>query len=312
MSKLTQLALASYEMEKKGGLLPGDILKPLGTAAAAAGIYGAGKYIAKKHAEGPKPGEESIGRKIGRGASTAVGATAGGVGGMLAGIALPKHRLLTGKTGGKLQTALAVGGGVAGAIGGGILGHKAVREKKAGLLDIAKGIGSVGLNLAKQNPGVTKVIAGGAAAGVAGAVAKKVLSPGQEKQADDKEYGPVRHVRDLALTGLSGVAGRFVGGDIASMTSPHNNLVGHVGTNNPVRHAGRVGFGKGMGLAAGVAIGALNAGRRKENFEKASAALLNAKKKSGDTEKETNDGKQETGTKSSLIAAANEQMAKEH
>lgn len=365
MSKLTQLALASYEMEKaaeekdtlsrKAARLGGGIAGANygGKVGAAVGQLGSTAVKALTGKASVIPREvmpKGVGGLVGMAAGALIGAKAGhGLVGDIqkkaetakqwAGILLsPAVKAI------KKHTPTAIAAGV-----GAHVADKMAVEKKAGLLDIAKGIGSVGLNLAKQNPGVTKLVAGGAAAGAAGAVAKKALSSGQEKQADSKVHNEVTTLGAYAGAG-AGVYGAFRAGDAhanamkakkgidaihsraagtskahttlsqadrsslykklepSAKLSMKNNILskatflGEKGLKKTVIGAGVTGAVAG-GYAAHKAYNALT--------KKAGDALLNAKKKSGDTEKETNDGKQETGTKSSLIAAANERMANE-
>lgn len=300
MSKLTELALAGFQLEKSAGL--GDLaergIRALPGLAAAGVVGGLAGHITSKDSKGVKPGQESMARKTGRAASTVAGAATGGLAGTLAGIQGTRLGMVAGK--GKVQTAMAVGGGLAGAIGGGLLGHKAVREKKASLVDVAKGIASVGKNLVKQNPTAAKAALGGA---VAGAVATKAL---QTKQASEKKsYGALRHVRDAALTAVDAYAGKAVGGVIAATTSKHQIPGG--------LHMQRVGFGKGLGMAAGAAIGVANSLGRREAHEKYAAAAdkaLQKEEKANGGPVNVSGGGTAPKAKSSLVASAKAEMAK--
>lgn len=189
-------------------------------------------------------------------------------------------------------------GGAVGAVSGLVLGAKAGHglvkdiQKKANLLtDTAKGIFSVGKNLVKQNPTAAKAALGGA---VAGAAATKAL---QTKQAEEKKpYGVLRHARDAALTGIDAYAGKAAGGMISAATSPHQ-IGGHL-------HTGRIGFGKGLGMAAGAAIGVANSIGRREAHQKYASSESVEKKP------EAKPGKEGVKAESSLIASAKAEMAK--
>jgi hypothetical protein len=252
MSKLIDLALAGYQLEKQAAI--GSIIGGLASA--------------------PK--------KIGGGIAAAANKIYHNEG-------FAQDAAITG-------AALGTGVGFA----AGRLGRKKTVEKKASLVDVAKGIASVGKNLVKQNPGVAKAAFGGA---VAGAAVNRAL---QTKQAEEKKpYGALRHVRDAALTAVDAYAGKAAGGVIAAVTSKHQIPGG--------LHMQRVGFGKGLGMAAGAAIGVANSIGRKETHEKYAAAADKALRKE---EKDNGGPVNVTGggtapkAKSSLIASAKAEMAK--
>lgn len=203
-----------------------------------AGLLGAAAGI---HAAMPekKASEDTFSRKVARVGGAVAGMYVGGkighkaglLGGGALGAAMRKNDGVAGLVRGANVGAGvgAIGGGLTGIVVGGQAGHGFVRDiqKTAGLLDIAKGIastakgvGSVGLNLAKQNPGVTKALAGGAAAGVAGAVANKVLGSNQQtKQAEVNQD-------HRSATVLGGYVGAGLGGyGVVKATDAHLNAV---------------------------------------------------------------------------------------
>jgi hypothetical protein len=165
-------------------------------------------------------------------------------------------------------------------------------EKQAGLLSIAKGVGSVAMNAVKQNPMAAKAALGGA---VAGAAVSKLT---QTKQAEEKE--PFRASVQRGIGAAAGAIGGARAGDfLGKVTRKAFPKVGRIADE----------VGGFVGLAAGARFG----NQSIKDFQK-KAAEMATKALAKEEKDDVSNGKFNASAggigKSSLIDTAKKEMAK--